>query len=375
MSVGHTPPMATPLRVEVLEQLGTYREAWDELVAVQPLPSPFLRSWWLDNAAAGSVRIVACFEGTRLVGGAAFELDRAGHGPVQLERVRCVGQGVLAPDHLDLVAQRQHHLEVARLVLAWLRRPGSRVIDLDGLAAGGTLAHLLGAHEVERVAAPYATIGDDSAAYLAGRPGKVRSTVSRSAKRFAREGAEVRRVPVQEMERALDDLARLHDGRWSDDSEFLDGWDRVRAAALAGAAGGEVSVHELVDHDGVVVATELDLRVGSTVAFYQAGRRTEREWRGCGSVVRARIIDAAVADGAREYDLLRGDEPYKADWATDRRELVRCVLGVGPLGAAAIAARSARQAIAARSARRAIAARSARQAIAARSAAERPTGP
>lgn len=347
--------MSSPLRVEVLDGLGPHREAWDDLAGRQPLPSPFLRSWWLEHTAAGRLQLVVCLDGDRLVGGAAFELDRAGHGPVQLERVRCVGQGVLAPDHLDLVAADEHHLEVARAVLAWLRRPGSRVVDLDGLAASGTLARLLGAHEVERTAAPYAVLGPDAAAYLGGRPGKVRSTVSRSWKRFQREGAQVRRVPDGAVATALEDLARLHDGRWSDDSEFLQGWDRVRSAVLAGAQRGEAVLHELVDADGTVVATELDLRSGTTLAFYQAGRSTERQWRGCGSVLRARIIEAAVADGVREYDLLRGDESYKADWATDRRELVRCVMGVGPLGTAALAARSARQALAARSARRATA--------------------
>ncbi len=85
------------------------------------------------------------------------------------------------------------------------------------------------------------------------------------------------------------------------------------------------------------------------VAFYQAGRRTEREWRGCGSVLRARIIEAVAAQGATEYDLLRGDESYKTEWATDHRELVRCVMGVG-LGRAAVRLRAVRDARAARAA-------------------------
>jgi CelD/BcsL family acetyltransferase involved in cellulose biosynthesis len=81
-----------------------------------------------------------------------------------------------------------------------------------------------------------------------------------------------------------------------------------------------------------VIAIELDLRAGDRLAFYQAGRRIEREWRGCGSVLRADLIDWACEQGLDEYDLLRGDEPYKADWSDRRRELVRCRVGVGPLG-------------------------------------------
>ena len=41
--------MDSTLSVAVLElpDLGPWREAWDDLAVRQPLPSPFLRSWWL----------------------------------------------------------------------------------------------------------------------------------------------------------------------------------------------------------------------------------------------------------------------------------------------------------------------------------------
>jgi len=230
-------------------------------------------------------------------------------------------------------------------VLSWLRRPGSRVVDLDGLTAAGSLATLLAPHEVERTAAPFADLSGGAEQYLAGRPGKVRSTISRSAKRLTRSGVELVTVDRDDIDAALDDLARLHDERWAEDSVFLQGWERFCAAARAGAATGDVVVHELRDTEGEAVAVELDLVLGSSIAFYQAGRRTEREWRGCGSVLRARIIEAGALAGATEYDLLRGDEGYKADWATDRRDLVRCTMGVGVLGVAAVRARSLRQSL------------------------------
>ena len=333
------------LRTEVLTRLGGHRDAWDHLVATQPLPTPFLRSWWVDHVAEDRLRVLACFAGDELVGGAAFEVDRVGRGPFGIERVRSVGQGVLAPDHLDLVAAEGHHAGVARAVLAWLRRRGSRVVDLDGLAATGTLAALLAPHEVGRVAAPFADLSVGAAQYLGARPGKVRSTIKRSAKRFAADGVEFVTVDREHIDAALDHLAELHDQRWAEGSVFLRGWERFCRAARAGALDGEVVVHELRDTDGRAVAVELDLVLGDTVAFYQAGRRTEREWRGCGSVLRARLIESAVAAGATRYDLLRGDEGYKAEWATDRRELVHCTMGVGPFGVAAVRARAARAAL------------------------------
>ena len=86
---------------------------------------------------------------------------------------------------------------------------------------------------------------------------------------------------------------------------------------------GDVVIHELRADDGEVVATELDMGVGRRLAFYQAGRRTEREWRAAGSVLKADVIEWAIDEGFEEYDLLRGDESYKSDWATERRELIR----------------------------------------------------
>ena len=339
-----TPPLTrSPIRLEIRYQLGALESAWDALVDQQKLSSPFLSSWWLNNAAEGTPALLCCFAGSELVGGAAFQIDAVGPRALAVERVRCVGQGTLAPDHIDLIALPDHAAEVLALVLRWLKRSGSRVVDLDGLAATGALAQSLRSHQIERMAAPWTKLPADSAEYLAARAGQVRSTISRTRKRFVREGVHLRRVPTDDMPAALDRLAELHDSRWSEESSFLEGWKRFRAAALAGAASESVIIHELVSAEGDVIATELDLLCGNSLAFYQAGRRTEREWRGSGSVLRADILQWACSEGFAEYDLLRGDESYKADWSDTQREVVRCRMGVGPRGVALVQAARAQQ--------------------------------
>ncbi|MFM7063393.1 MAG: GNAT family N-acetyltransferase [Actinomycetes bacterium] len=337
--------MPTTLRTEVRDHLGVLRLAWDGLVGAMPLPSAFLRGWWVDHAATGTPAVVCCFDGDELVGGAAFELDRPGRGPLSVERVRMLGQGPLAPDHLDVVATPARAGDVASAVVAWLHRPGSRVVDLDGLAADGALAAALAAASapvIDRVGAPFAVLPAAGADYLAARPGKLRSTATRTRKRLEGEGAAVRSVAPDDAARALDDLARLHDGRWADGSDFLSAWTRFTAAATDGLVRGDVRISELVSADGEVVATELDLvaagPAGTSLAFYQAGRRTEREWRGAGTALKAAVVMAACDEGMAEYDLLRGDEPYKAEWAEGRRELVRVRTGVGRLGRTVAAA-------------------------------------
>ena len=320
------------MRVVVRSELGEVAPAWDEMAAGQDLPSPFLRAWWVSNAASGAPAVVLCLDGDRFVGGAAFEVDRVGRGPLGLERVRTLGQGVLAPDHLDVIAEPGRAPEVLERVVGWLRRPGNRIVDLDGLAAGGRLATALAGHELERVGAPWTPLPPDPATYLAERPGRLRSTIKRTAKRMDKAGARTRMVAPEEADEALDTLARLHDGRWADDSEFLGAWQAFRRAATAGMATGAVVIHEAVDAEGTVIATELDLVTAGRVAFYQAGRSTDHDWRGAGSVLKADVIHWAIESGCTEYDLLRGDESYKSDWAAQRRELLRVRFGVGTAG-------------------------------------------
>ena len=332
------------MRTEVRDRLGPLRTEWDEIVRGSVRPSPFLLGWWTDHVSVGTPTLVCCFEGDELVGGAAFELDRPGRGPLAIERVRVLGQGPLSPDHLDVVARPDRRREVTAEVLAWLRRPGQRIVDLDGLAADGDLARALardGAPTIDRTGAPWAALPASGEEYLAARPGQLRSTARRTRRRLEGEGCTVRTVSPDDATRALAELARLHDGRWADGSEFLTAWHRFATAAADGLTDGVVRITELVGPGGDVVATELDLEVptadGVALAFYQAGRRTEHDWRGAGTALKAAVVMDACDRGAAEYDLLRGDEPYKADWAEQRRELVRVRFGVGVVGRAVAA--------------------------------------
>ncbi|MFM7069080.1 MAG: GNAT family N-acetyltransferase [Actinomycetes bacterium] len=332
--------------IRAMDRLGDLSDAWNAAVRAMPHPSPFLLSWWVDHAATHRPVVLCCFEGDELVGGAAFEVDHVGRGPVRLERVRLLGQGPLAPDHLDVIGAADHRQEVAELVTFWLQRAGQRIVDLDGLSADGALAAALtGAGHVvtDRIGAPWAALPASGDEYLAARPGQLRSTAKRARKRLDADGATIRTVDAARADEALADLARLHDGRWADESEFLRSWKTFERAAVAGMRDGSVIISELVAADGDVVATELDLattddRGRRTLAFYQAGRRTEHEWRGAGTALRAAVIGAACDVGVAEYDLLRGDESYKSDWASERRELLRIRFGVGRIGTAAATA-------------------------------------
>lgn len=338
--MGHT----CPVRIEVRSGLGAIAHEWDELAAAQPLPSPFLLSWWVDHAAATTPRIVCCFDGGKLVGGAAFEVGAFGPGPLKVQRVQFVGQGALAPDHLDVIAAPGRRAEVTGAVVDWIRR-GNRMIDLDGLAGSSDLGAALGARVLSETAAPYMEL-KDGADPIAGLPGRLRSTISRTAKRLDKMGYRSRLVDAGDCDRALATMAELHESRWVQDSAFIQGWERFRAAASAGMASGAVVVHEIADDQGHVIATEVELVAGDRVAFYQAGRLTDHEYRGSGSALKADVVRWAATTGHTEFDFLRGAEGYKDDWAGSSRWVRRVRVGTGPGGRAFAAVANANHVVA-----------------------------
>lgn len=312
--------------------------AWDRLVELAPLPSPFLRSWWLEHAGNATPLYVLVTDGNRLLGGLALDEDRV----LGVQRLRLRGAGPLAPDHLDLVALPDRTDDVVAALARWLRRPGSRLLDLEGLAEGNRLRAALPGPVVELAGeiAPYTLLPADPAEYLARRPSRLRNTLRRTQRKLA---AEYRRAGPAEVDRALADLRRLHAERWPAGSGFLAEFAAFAAAARTGARRGEVVFHELVA-DGEVVACEVTFEIAGRSSFYQGGRSMADRWRGAGTVLRAAVLDRACREGFSEHDLLRGDEGYKREWAEASRPLVHLRAARGISGRALLLLLQAREA-------------------------------
>lgn len=317
------------VKLRQLTTLGELSASWDELVDHSPLPSPFLKSWWVDNAAEGEPAILTCHsDDGLLIGGAAFEVDEVTLGPLGVARVRVLGQGQLAPDHIDVLAAPGYRADVVAAVCRWLRS-GNRIVDLDGLSGSCELPWLLNAPLLDRSDAPYLTLA--SADPVAELPGRLRSTIKRTTKRLARSGFEPRMVPRTDTERALETLFELHDHRWQDRSSWGASDTTLRRTLLAGLRCGGAVIHEITDGTEVI-ASEIELLAGRRVAFYQAGRLTDQEFRGSGSALKAEVLRWAVREAMTEFDLLRGDDSYKEDWSNARREVRRVRTGCGFMG-------------------------------------------
>jgi CelD/BcsL family acetyltransferase involved in cellulose biosynthesis len=349
MSDEFAPPRPGLLAVPALD---SWASQWDQLVDLSPVPSPFLRSWWLTGVSGPQSRFLLVVQGDRLLGGLALEERRW----LGVSRLRMTGTGLLCPDHLDLLTYPGHEDAVAGTVRAWLRRPGSRLIDLQGVRGDSPLITVLPGRvrSDAQAGAPWTGLPGDSRTYLAARPAGLRKTLRRASTRLEAEGVTHRVDRGRSAVRSLDILRRLHEAQWGDQSRFLPVFDRFAAACRLGAECDEVAVHELAAGE-TVIAIMVSFEVAGRVSLYQSARLTETRWRDATTVLLARVLADACDRGFTEVDFLRGDEGYKSNFAPERRELLRLRAASGGTGQIALvmemAARKAKRMAAARAAR------------------------
>jgi CelD/BcsL family acetyltransferase involved in cellulose biosynthesis len=91
-------------------------------------------------------------------------------------------------------------------------------------------------------------------------------------------------------------------------------------AARRFLATGELRLH-WIELDGRPIAVQIAFVSGGTYFHYQSGMEPDAMADNPGWLVQIATIKAAMADGLSTYDFLRGDEPYKAAWRAERREL------------------------------------------------------
>ncbi len=330
-------------RVRVTDLLGADAAAWDRLVERCAVPSPFLRSWWLTAMAPGAD---PCFvlvrSGNDLVGGLALEQRRARGLPVLVN----LGAGPLSPDHLDLLAAPGEEQRVIEALRRWLRRRGSRLVDVAGVAEVNRLHAALGRRTLTTVeeAAPHVELSGDFDAYLTTLPPIMRNSIRRSTRKLERlGGVSFTVVEPAGLEDSLVRLRSLHAGQFGDGSGLIREWDRFCAAARAGHGAGEMQFFELRVGDEVA-AVDVVFTVSGRMSYYQGGRSLEERHSGAGTVLMANGFRWACGTGMTEVDFLRGTEPYKMQWAAGTRRVLRLRVGVGPGGRAAMAAIRLREA-------------------------------
>jgi CelD/BcsL family acetyltransferase involved in cellulose biosynthesis len=151
--------------------------------------------------------------------------------------------------------------------------------------------------------------------YLATRSAKLRKRLRYLDRALRREGeVNVREISDEaDLRGALATLFELHDRRWEGrGGSSLAESGRVfhRRFAAAALAQGWLRLR-ILEIDAAPAAVLYGWRLGPSYAFYQGGFDPAWASHSVGTVLLADTIRAAVEEGAQEFDMLLGDEPYK----------------------------------------------------------------
>jgi CelD/BcsL family acetyltransferase involved in cellulose biosynthesis len=160
-----------------------------------------------------------------------------------------------------------------------------------------------------------------------------RANIGRRRRKLEKEfGAKLSTVgPGDDLPAAMEDLFSLHGARWNKrgvGGAFAAPEVRAMHHEIAPKflARGWLKLHRLTTEEQCR-ATFYCFQLHERVYYYLSGFDPTLSKHSPGNVMMAYAVERAIGDGAREFDLLRGDETYKYAWNAEDRQTMRLVLG------------------------------------------------
>lgn len=308
------------------ELAGLERE-WDGLVeqVARPFCAPaWLLAWWRTAAPPDAqLRVVAVRDGTKLIGVAPFVVHRRGAG---FAEYRSLGAGVA--HRLTVVATPGREHEVAGTLVQALAqtRPTPTSLRIEAVDADSPWPTLLRDLWPGRIrpwlrddgmlSAPVVCLeGRTWEEWLASKSKNFRVQVRRRRRNLDKRGAIVRMArTVEEADRDLRELVRLHYGRWDErgGSSALDhGIEAMLAEAARALVGPERLRLWTIELEGKAIACLLCLSAGGETVAWNGGFDSSASELRPGFVAMSAAIEDSFARGERRFDLGGGAQPYK----------------------------------------------------------------
>jgi len=164
----------------------------------------------------------------------------------------------------------------------------------------------------------YLPVASDWATYLAGRPGALRHTIRRMSRRLAAQGGRIEVVTrAEDLPRAVAAYERVYAKSWKMPEPVpafmpeLMAWCAHRGWLRLG----------LVWLGETPIAAQLWIVADGRAAIYKLAYDAAYANLAPGTVLSAHLMERVIdAERVREVDYLVGDDAYKRDWMTHRRE-------------------------------------------------------
>jgi CelD/BcsL family acetyltransferase involved in cellulose biosynthesis len=342
-----TPAGLSSVTVETIREVSGFaalQQEWNELLQASDSDGFFLTwewlyTWWkhLSGDRQLFIVVVRCEGVLSAVAPCCLS-------PQNLSRRRLLpvleflGNGSVGSDYLDVIVRRGHEQE-ARLALSSSLAGERLVVRWTQLKRGGSLAAGIASAlvedgwscaESETNICPFIRLAGKSwESYLATLGAEHRYNFHRKWKRLNRDYiVSFEQVRTQEQcGESIDLVIAQHNLRWRD-----------RGGSDAFHTPGLVEFHRefcqvALEHgwlrlyvlrlDGRPAACLYGFLYGRTFYFYQSGLDAAYNKQSAGLVTMGLAIRSAIEEGAEEYDLLHGNEAYKAHWSRESRKLGR----------------------------------------------------
>jgi CelD/BcsL family acetyltransferase involved in cellulose biosynthesis len=335
-----------PLLTEVATTTTEFRaleKEWNELFRRTQCDNVFLSfqwmfHWWTRFGQKSQLCIVVARDSHgRAVAIAPFYISLAA-GLAGIRRLGIIGDRFVGSDYLDVlvdpdyesramvavceaIVERQYKWDY--LEFCDMRSDSSLATSLRELLQEGGMR----VTAFQSSTCPYTQLPRTMDAYLASRGADLKRKFRQMCRVLDRHG-EVEFVTVSHLGSicaAFEELCRLHRSRSTRagrQSSFCDGKvAEFHESVLPSLAEAGMARIHLVKVDDKTVAALYGFVLGNKFCFYQSGIDSDWHRFSLGSIVLGRAIEHAIMSGQTEFDFLRGDEPYKSRWASQKRQL------------------------------------------------------
>jgi CelD/BcsL family acetyltransferase involved in cellulose biosynthesis len=333
-------------RISSTEDFAALRDEWNTLLSVSKADTVFLTwewafSWWeAFHNADTNLFVLVVTDHDKTIGIAPLVLTRRRFGGLfALRQIKFLGADIACGDYLDfIIDSRSQEREVLRAILEYLQDHHAEwdhlcltevpegSVNVPWIADMAKDLRYRFAQGILHVCPSAAMPETWEALEMSLNKDFRRNLKYEKRQLLEKRGGAFRLCDEQNLEAELDAFWTLHEMRWNSKGQagsFTDPSKREFYRKMATRCSEKKWLRLcFLTVDNARIATLLGFQYGNRFYGLQTGFDPAWSKFSVGHVLLACVVEHALAEGSREYDFLRGTEPYKYDWkARDKNTL------------------------------------------------------
>lgn len=320
----HDPPDVTVVATESFEEWcdlgGAWRSLWESDPRATPFQSPaWLLNWWR-CFGAGRLWVISIRNNGTLIGLLPCAIQR----DADTGRRRVVLMGTGPSDYLDiLLSPGEEAIAIPALARFLIEQSHEwDTCDFQELREDSPLLHLSlpagwhDQHETQSTCLVLPLPGTIDEWHESLSPGFLHELRHAALRAESRGELIYEKASPQNFSELFHTLVDLHEQRCEETFGSGVGKD---LSPLLYRAGSEMFAHDELELHGLrlggnIIAATFGMRSRNSVYYFLGGFDPNQARISPGSLLLLHVIEASLQGGAKRFDFLRGDEPYKFRW-------------------------------------------------------------